>query len=194
MIVVKFGGTSVGDAESIERAAEIVKGRLARQPAVVVSALGGPEQSLGSCGDRDYRRLAWSPDGAWLAFPRRDQASQLGIELASLETRERKTLTHPPAGILGDSSPSFSPDGKRLAFCRNLTEGVNDLYSIRLDGSSLKRLTFDNRDTMGLDWSSGGDSLVFSSSRAGIYSLWRVEYVSTHWHEHSASPTIVDHK
>jgi hypothetical protein len=33
VIVVKFGGTSVGDAESIERAAEIVKGRLARQPA-----------------------------------------------------------------------------------------------------------------------------------------------------------------
>ena len=28
----------------------------------------------------------------------------------------------------------------------------------------------------------------------GIYSLWRVEYVSTHWDEHSASPTIVDHK
>jgi Tol biopolymer transport system component/DNA-binding winged helix-turn-helix (wHTH) protein len=141
---------------------------------LTIAALGGPEASLGPCGDRDYRRLAWSPDGAWLAFPRRDQASQLGIELASLETRQRKTLTHPPAGILGDSSPSFSPDGKRLAFCRNLTEGVNDLYSIRLDGSALKRLTFDNRDTMGLDWSSAGDSLVFSSSRAGIYSLWRV--------------------
>ena len=28
MIVVKFGGTSVGDAEAIERTAEIVKGRL----------------------------------------------------------------------------------------------------------------------------------------------------------------------
>jgi Tol biopolymer transport system component/DNA-binding winged helix-turn-helix (wHTH) protein len=139
-----------------------------------VAALGGPEESLGPCGDRDYRRLAWSPDGAWLAFPRRDQASPLGIELASLETRRRKTLTHPPAGILGDSSPSFSPDGKRLAFCRNLTESVNDLYSIGLDGSGLKRLTFDNRDTMGLDWSSDGRSLVFSSSRAGIYSLWRV--------------------
>jgi Tol biopolymer transport system component/DNA-binding winged helix-turn-helix (wHTH) protein len=140
----------------------------------MVAALGGPEESLGPCGDRDYRRLAWSPDGAWLAFPRRDQASQLGIELASLETRQRKTLTHPPAGILGDSSPSFSPDGKSLGFCRNLTEGVNDLYSIGLDGGGLKRLTFDDRDTMGLDWSSDSRSLIFSSSRAGIYSLWRV--------------------
>ena len=46
MIVVKFGGTSVGDAEAIERTAAIVKGRLARQPVVVVSALGGATNAL----------------------------------------------------------------------------------------------------------------------------------------------------
>ncbi len=46
MIVVKFGGTSVGDADAIRRAAEIVRGRLDRQPIVVVSALGGATNSL----------------------------------------------------------------------------------------------------------------------------------------------------
>ncbi len=46
MIVAKFGGTSVGDAEAIERAAEIVRGRLERQPIVVVSALGGATNAL----------------------------------------------------------------------------------------------------------------------------------------------------
>ncbi len=46
MIVVKFGGTSVGDAEAIRRTAAIVKGRVARQPIVVVSALGGATNSL----------------------------------------------------------------------------------------------------------------------------------------------------
>ena len=55
MIVVKFGGTSVGDAESIERAAEIVKGRLARQPAVVVSALGGATNSLLAIGEQSAK-------------------------------------------------------------------------------------------------------------------------------------------
>src|SRR4029079_480465 len=35
-----------GDADAIERAAAIVKGRLDRQPAVVVSALGGATNSL----------------------------------------------------------------------------------------------------------------------------------------------------
>jgi aspartate kinase len=46
MIVIKFGGTSVGDAEAIARAAEIVRGRLERRPLVVVSALGGATNAL----------------------------------------------------------------------------------------------------------------------------------------------------
>ena len=46
MIVAKFGGTSVGDAPAIERAAAIVAERAARQPLVVVSALGGTTNAL----------------------------------------------------------------------------------------------------------------------------------------------------
>lgn len=39
MIVMKFGGTSVQDAQAIARVAEIVRGRLAERPLVVVSAM-----------------------------------------------------------------------------------------------------------------------------------------------------------
>jgi aspartate kinase len=39
MIVMKFGGTSVQDAEAIDRVAAIVRDRLAEKPVVVVSAL-----------------------------------------------------------------------------------------------------------------------------------------------------------
>src|SRR5690242_14350981 len=38
-IVMKFGGTSVGDAKSISRVAEIVRGRVPQRPVVVVSAM-----------------------------------------------------------------------------------------------------------------------------------------------------------
>jgi aspartate kinase len=38
-IVMKFGGTSVGDAKAIERVASIVRGRMAQKPVVVVSAM-----------------------------------------------------------------------------------------------------------------------------------------------------------
>ena len=46
MIVAKFGGTSVGDAAAIDRAAAIVRERIPRQPLVVVSALGGATNAL----------------------------------------------------------------------------------------------------------------------------------------------------
>lgn len=46
MIVAKFGGTSVGDAAAIERAAAIIAERAPRQPLVVVSALGGATNAL----------------------------------------------------------------------------------------------------------------------------------------------------
>ncbi|MDD5557741.1 MAG: aspartate kinase [bacterium] len=41
MIVMKFGGTSVGDARAIERVCAIVADRRRRDPVVVVSAVGG---------------------------------------------------------------------------------------------------------------------------------------------------------
>lgn len=46
MIVMKFGGTSVEDAESIERVAEIIRARLDRKPVVVVSAMGKTTRKL----------------------------------------------------------------------------------------------------------------------------------------------------
>ncbi|MFN2398978.1 MAG: lysine-sensitive aspartokinase 3 [Gemmatimonadaceae bacterium] len=51
MIVVKFGGTSVGDAAAIKRAADIVRTRLKHQPVVIVSALSGVTNSLLAIGE-----------------------------------------------------------------------------------------------------------------------------------------------
>ena len=55
MIVVKFGGTSVGDAEAIRRAASIVDSRRARQPLVVVSAMAGVTNALLALADQSAR-------------------------------------------------------------------------------------------------------------------------------------------
>ena len=59
MIVMKFGGTSVMDAEAIDRACQIVRGRLGRKPIVVVSAMAKVTDTLlamgraAGAGDRD---------------------------------------------------------------------------------------------------------------------------------------------
>ena len=55
MIVVKFGGTSVGDAAAITRAADIVQSRLERRPVVVVSALGGATNALLAVGEQSAK-------------------------------------------------------------------------------------------------------------------------------------------
>lgn len=55
MIVVKFGGTSVGSADAIKRSAEIVRGRLDRSPIVVVSALGGATNALLAVGEQSAK-------------------------------------------------------------------------------------------------------------------------------------------
>src|SRR5437868_9253905 len=46
MIVMKFGGTSVEDAKAIDRTASIVKGRAAKKPVVVVSAMAKVTDTL----------------------------------------------------------------------------------------------------------------------------------------------------
>ncbi len=46
MIVIKFGGTSVGDADRVSTAIDIVDGRRAQKPIVVVSALSGVTNEL----------------------------------------------------------------------------------------------------------------------------------------------------
>jgi aspartate kinase len=51
MIVMKFGGTSVQDAEAIDRACSIVKGRLARRPVIVVSAMAKVTDTLLAMGN-----------------------------------------------------------------------------------------------------------------------------------------------
>ncbi len=60
MIVMKFGGTSVQDAAAIDRAAQIVRGRVAEDPVVVVSAMAKVTDQLISmataAGDGDKDR------------------------------------------------------------------------------------------------------------------------------------------
>jgi aspartate kinase len=46
MIIMKFGGTSVEDAPSIERVVEIIRARLELKPVVVVSAMGKTTRGL----------------------------------------------------------------------------------------------------------------------------------------------------
>ncbi len=143
---------------------------------LLVSALGGSTQALGPCGDPHYADMDWSPDGRWLAFAvgAGTSISPRRIQLLDVETLERRYLGTPPTDYFGDHSPAISPDGRTIAFARALSPGVEDLYLAPFAGGEAVRLTTDNRDITGLDWSGDGRSLIFSSDRAGTYNLWQI--------------------
>jgi Tol biopolymer transport system component len=139
----------------------------------IVPSLGGPEKRLAPCGNTRYPGVSWSPDGNWLALAF-DIDGQLRLGLVSVTTPERRELTAPTEAYWGDHTPAFSPDGQSIAFIRAHVPGIEDIYIIKADGGEPRRVTFDNRDVTGLEWSPVGGSIVFSSNRAGTYSLWRV--------------------
>src|SRR5436190_20759638 len=55
MIVMKFGGSSVANAEKIRHVFEIVKGRLPKKPLVICSAFRGVTDDLFKLGDEAVR-------------------------------------------------------------------------------------------------------------------------------------------
>src|SRR6185312_3549726 len=119
--------------------------------------------------------LRYSLDGKFLAVPDKSSSGEpFSIVLISTETGEKRKLTSPPIGSVGDNIPVFSPDGGQLAFSRISGQGVEDIYVMPTLGGEPRRLTFDNRYIRDLEWTADGREIVFISHREGDAGLWRV--------------------
>ena len=140
-----------------------------------VPSLGGQERRLIDVGgpallpDGSYITvLSWSPDGQWLALsekPREDEPAR--VVRVSLATLEKKALTSPPAGSLGDLCPELSPDGQTLAFVRSASRefGGWDVWVQPIGRQQARQLTFGKYDfCCGLAWTTDAKELVFSTS------------------------------
>ena len=139
-----------------------------------VSALGGPPRRVAACGGR-AESLSWAPDGKRLLYAVRPGAGEpFRIVSLSLSEGTRLELTSPPPGSLGDLRARYSPDGKTLAFIRSPIHGVEDIFLHPPGQPEPERLTADNLKIHGMDWARDGRTLVFSSNRAGLFSLWRI--------------------
>jgi TolB protein len=65
-----------------------------------------------------------------------------------------------------DWFPSWSPDGKRIAFVSNRNRVGNwDIYVIDTDGANVRNLTKDGRGNFAPSWSSDGKRIAFTSDR-----------------------------
>ena len=122
------------------------------------------------------RHLDWSPDGKYLvAADKRSADEPFGIVLIEASTGHKIQVTAPPAGMIGDTGPAFSPDGKSIAFIRAISSGVDDIFITSLTGNDVRRITADRRYIISLAWFPDGNSIIFSTNRLGSHSLWRVE-------------------
>jgi Tol biopolymer transport system component len=93
-----------------------------------------------------YSSPTYSPDGRQLAF---DRGSSLAIENA-----DGSDLDVLPAQTTDDDEPAFSPRGDRLVFTGTDVGGNHDLYVVGVDGTSLRRLTYQGGSEPA--WSSRG--------------------------------------
>jgi aspartate kinase len=83
MIVMKFGGSSVSNAEKIRQVIEIVRGRLPRRPLVIVSAFRGVTDDLFKLGEQAVQGTA--PSTGPVRQRHQEALRELGLDGAMLE-------------------------------------------------------------------------------------------------------------
>ncbi len=105
-----------------------------------------------------------SPDGNWILFTRggidkmndRSMSNLLMVDVAGDRVRELTT------GSFRVSSPTWSPDGKRIAFLSDKS-GTNQIHVMWLDTRETVQLTNLDNAPGGLRWSPDGKMIAFTS-------------------------------
>ena len=95
---------------------------------------GEPETRL-VAGDRANVPLAWSPDGKKLAFVSVDPQTAQDIWILDLDDKNKpRPFIRTP---FGDGAPTFSPDGRWMAYVSN-ESGRNEVYAQPVSGPGSK--------------------------------------------------------
>jgi TolB protein len=112
----------------------------------------------------------WSPDGESIAFTSGRDGKQ-EVYVMDADGRSQRSLTDNPDER--DSYPSWSRDGKLLAYHSTPEEGVpREVYVLAPQGNDKRRLTDnDARDWLPA-WSPAGDAIAFWSTRDGSWELY----------------------
>jgi eukaryotic-like serine/threonine-protein kinase len=156
-----------------------------RQGVFLVPAIGGPERKVAEVNTVASISLSgpgvsWHPGGKWLAVADRSSfAEDEAMFLLSIETGEKRRLTSPPAGSVGDVEFAVSPDGNRIVFSRGYAGGVQELYLLELAAdlnpkAPPKRITWFNRYSGTAAWMPDGRSILFASGSWQNLTLWRM--------------------
>lgn len=117
---------------------------------------------LRSLGTQPYAAdLTFSPDSDLLAYSRSVGADHNNqIFVLNVRSREATRLTHTDSSS-SDTNPSWSPDGSRIAFNRNIDDNDatgGDIYVMSSDGSQVEAVVVGGNAPV---WSPDGSHIVF---------------------------------
>jgi len=113
-------------------------------------------------GKGNYGFPSWSPDNKKIVY-RASTDSVKGLLIIEIETGKITTLTTNSQ----DNFPVWSPDGSLIAFTSKREDNY-DLFTIKPDGSDLKRITSDPGNEAHSVWSPDGKWIAFSSGIQGF--------------------------
>jgi Tol biopolymer transport system component len=126
----------------------------------------------------DESYMDWSPDGKRVAFASYfytpDYVEHYDVWVANADgSGGLNLLPITPYTGAGDFEPDWSPDGKTLAIgstrYNGSPYGFTELYTINPDGSNPLRLTYSSMGNVAVQWSPGGDQMVFMRDAGSNY-------------------------
>jgi aspartate kinase len=136
MVVMKFGGSSVANAECIRRVSEIVRARLERKPVLVLSAMGDTTDHLLEAAEEALSRGPLSVE--------RSMEKITAVHLAAIqELNLSKTLTpelRPLLEELGSLLAGISLIGELTAKTRDYLVSFGERLSVRVAALYLQSL------------------------------------------------------
>jgi Tol biopolymer transport system component len=129
----------------------------------IVSASGAGLRNLTPTGFQG--QASFSPDGQWIVYERDVSEGDNGVWLMRADGSEKRRVTRSPFGCC-DTDPNFSPDGKTITFVRIKKPEVEQaLFSVRRDGSGLRRLTpYSWEVAIKHDWSPDGKLILLTTN------------------------------
>ncbi len=141
---------------------------------MMIPATGGAPRGLGDCID-DSMPVSWFPDGKSLISSGSPGAKGAGSALyrMAIDDGRWRPIAYERIGEDIDVRPAVSPDGRWIAFQRNLSLG--DVWRIPVVGGKPQRLTTLRTNFNGLAWTRDSRSVVFSRYRSDGVVLGKLE-------------------
>lgn len=138
---------------------------------------GGPAQEISDCLADSMHPVSWYPDGRALIGAKRPGGKATSVERAlhrmALDEGRWRRIDYVRSPSDEDMSPVVSPDGRWIAFHRNLS--IADIWRMPVEGGTPERLTNLRTNIYGLSWARDNRHLVFARYREGRIYLNRLD-------------------